>query len=60
MLDDYQEVFAVAAFRLGFDPNTTDEAQLDQSLGLLEQQKPLLRKYTYGRHRRPDQRARCG
>ena len=46
MLDDYQEVFAVAAFRLGFDPNTTDEAQLDQSLALLEQQKPLLRKYT--------------
>ncbi len=46
MLDDYQEVFAVAAFRLGFDPNTLDEAQLDQSLALLEQQKPLLRKYT--------------
>ena len=46
MLDDYQEVFAVAAFRLGFDPNTTDEALLDQSLALLEQQKPLLRKYT--------------
>jgi spermidine/putrescine transport system substrate-binding protein len=46
MLDDYQEVFAVAAFRLKFDPNTTDEAQLDQSLALLEQQKPLLRKYT--------------
>jgi spermidine/putrescine transport system substrate-binding protein len=46
MLDDYQEVFAVAAFRLGFDANTTDEAQLDQSLALLEQQKPLLRKYT--------------
>jgi spermidine/putrescine-binding protein len=46
MLDDYQEVFAAAAFRLGFDPNTTDDAQLDQSLALLEQQKPLLRKYT--------------
>ncbi len=46
MLSDQQEVFAVAAFRLGFDPNTTDETQLDQSLALLEQQKPLLRRYT--------------
>ena len=33
MLDDYQEFFAVAAFRLGFDANTTDEAQLDQIAG---------------------------
>ena len=46
MLDDVQEVFAVAAFRLGFDANTTDETQLDQSLALLKQQKPLLRTYT--------------
>ena len=35
-----------AAFRLGFPPNTTDEAQLDQILALLKTQKPLLRKYT--------------
>ena len=34
------------AFRLGLDPNTTDDADLDQALALLEQQKPLLRKYT--------------
>ncbi len=46
MLDDQRETFAVAAFKLGLDPNTTDEAQLDQMLALLEQQKPLLRKYT--------------
>jgi spermidine/putrescine-binding protein len=46
MLDDVQEVFAVAAFRLGFDANTTDDAQLDQALDLLKQQKPLLRTYT--------------
>ena len=46
MLDDQREVFAVAGFKLGLDPNTTDEAQLDQMLNLLEQQKPLLRKYT--------------
>lgn len=46
MLDDYAEVFAVAAFRLGFSANTTDDSQLDQSLQLLETQKPLLRNYT--------------
>jgi spermidine/putrescine-binding protein len=46
MLDDIREVFAVAAFRLGFDPNTTDEGELDQMLQLLEQQKPLVRTYT--------------
>jgi spermidine/putrescine transport system substrate-binding protein len=46
MLDDQREVFAVAAFRLGLNPNTTNEAELDQILQLLEQQKPLLRKYT--------------
>ena len=33
MLDDYQEVFAAGAFRLGFDANTTDEAQLDAVAG---------------------------
>jgi spermidine/putrescine transport system substrate-binding protein len=46
MLDDQREVFAVAGFRLGLDPNTTSESDLDQMLQLLEQQKPLLRKYT--------------
>jgi len=46
MLDDQREVFAVAGFRLGLSPNTTSEADLDQMLQLLEQQKPLLRKYT--------------
>ncbi|MFL5680998.1 MAG: PotD/PotF family extracellular solute-binding protein [Chloroflexota bacterium] len=46
MLDDSREVFAVGAFRLGLSPNTTNEAELDQILDLLKQQKPLLRKYT--------------
>jgi spermidine/putrescine transport system substrate-binding protein len=46
MLDDIREVFAVAAFRLGLDPNTTSEADLDKMLDLLEQQKPLVRTYT--------------
>ena len=46
MLDDYREVFSAALFRLGFDINTTDDAQLDQALALLQQQKPLLRTYS--------------
>jgi spermidine/putrescine transport system substrate-binding protein len=46
MLDDIREVFAVAAFRLGLDPNTKSTADLDQMVALLEQQKPLVRTYT--------------
>jgi spermidine/putrescine transport system substrate-binding protein len=46
MLDDSREVFAVAAFRLGLDPNTTSDADLDKMLQLLESQKPLVRTYT--------------
>jgi spermidine/putrescine transport system substrate-binding protein len=46
MLDDIREVFAVAAFRLGKDPNTKSEADLDAMVDLLEQQKPLVRTYT--------------
>jgi spermidine/putrescine transport system substrate-binding protein len=46
MLDDMREVFAVALIRLGYDVNTTDDAQLDEALAMLEQQKPLLRTYT--------------
>ena len=46
MLDDSREAFAAALFRLGKDPNTTDDADLDAALGLLKQQKPLLRTYT--------------
>ncbi|MDQ6794142.1 MAG: spermidine/putrescine ABC transporter substrate-binding protein [Chloroflexota bacterium] len=46
MLDDSREVFAVGAFRLNLSPNTTSDAELDQILGILKQQKPLLRKFT--------------
>lgn len=46
MLDDNREVFAVAAFRLGLDPNTTNEADLDRMVALLDEQKPLIRTYT--------------
>lgn len=46
MLDDMRECFAAAAFRLQLSPNTTDLGELDRILQLLEEQKPLLRKYT--------------
>ena len=46
MLDDIRETFAVAAFRLGLDPNTRSDADLDKMKDLLEQQKPLVRTYT--------------
>jgi len=46
MLDDVRECFAVGAFRLNLSPNTKDLGELDQILGILEQQKPLLRLWT--------------
>ena len=46
MLDDIREVFAVAAFRLGLDPNTTSDADLDKMVATLDEQKPLVRTYT--------------
>ena len=46
MLDDYQEVFGLALIQLGYSANTTDTAQLDEALALLEQQKPLVRTYS--------------
>lgn len=46
MLDDYREAFAVALIRLGYSVNTTSDAELDEALALLQQQKPFLRKYT--------------
>jgi spermidine/putrescine transport system substrate-binding protein len=46
MLDDYRETFAVALIRLGHSVNTTSDAELDAALAMLQEQKPLLRKYT--------------
>ena len=46
MLSDQQEVFAAGAFRLGLQPNTTSDGDLDAILALLKTQKPLLRRYT--------------
>jgi spermidine/putrescine transport system substrate-binding protein len=46
MLDDLRECFAAGAFLLGLSPNTKDLGELDRILQKLEEQKPLLRRYT--------------
>ena len=46
VLDDQREAFAAALFLLGKDPNTTNDADLDAALALLQEQKPLVRVYT--------------
>ena len=46
MLDDFQEVFALALIQLGYSANTTDTAQMDEALALLQQQKQLVRVYS--------------
>ncbi|MGP1673585.1 MAG: ABC transporter substrate-binding protein [Candidatus Limnocylindrales bacterium] len=46
MLDDFQEAFAMALIQLGHSANTTDTAQMDEALALLQQQKPLVRVYS--------------
>jgi spermidine/putrescine transport system substrate-binding protein len=46
MLDDWQEVFALALIQLGFSANTENTSELDQALTLLEKQKPLVRTYS--------------
>ncbi len=46
MLDDFQEAFAMALIQLGYSANSTDTAQMDEALALLQQQKPLVRVYS--------------
>ena len=46
MLDDWQEVFGLTLIQQGLSANTTNTADLDKALALLEQQKPLVRTYS--------------
>jgi spermidine/putrescine transport system substrate-binding protein len=46
MLDDWQEVFGLTLIQLGYSANTSNTAELDEALALLQQQKPLVRLYT--------------
>ena len=45
MFDNSRDAFGVAQYLLGYDVNTTDEAQLQACADLLAQQKPLVRQY---------------
>ena len=40
-----RDAFGIAQFRLGYDINTTDKAELDACAKLLKQQKPVLQQY---------------
>ena len=46
MLDDVQETFATAPIQLGYSANTTNTAEMDEALALLQLQKPLVRVYS--------------
>ncbi len=46
MLDDWQEAFGMALIQLGYSANTTNTAEMDEALALLQQQKPLVRVYS--------------
>ena len=46
MLDDVQETFATALIQLGYSANTTNTAEMDEALALLQLQKPLVRVYS--------------
>ena len=45
MFDNSRDAFGIAAYLLGFDVNTTDEAQLRACAEKLAQQKPLVQQY---------------
>ena len=46
MLDDWQEVFGLTLIQQGHSANSTNTAEMDAALALLEQQKPLVRTYS--------------
>jgi len=46
MFDGERECFSAALFLLGYSPNTTEAAQIEEAKHKLIEQKPLLRKYT--------------
>ena len=45
MFDNSRDAFGIAAYLLGFDVNTTDEAQLRACAEKLSEQKPLVQQY---------------
>ncbi len=45
MFDNSRDAFGIAQYRLGYDVNTTDKAELQECAELLSQQKPVLQQY---------------
>ena len=45
MFDNSRDALAIGLSRLGYSLNTTDEAQLQEALTLLEEQKPVVQAY---------------
>ena len=45
MFGNSRDAFGIAQFRLGYDLNTTDTAELDACAELLKEQKPVLQQY---------------
>ena len=45
MFDNSRDAFGIAQYLLGYDVNTTDEAQIRECAALLAKQKPLLQQY---------------
>ncbi len=45
MIDSVRDAFGIALSYLGYDLNTTDEAQLEEAKALLQQQYPLVQAY---------------
>ena len=45
MFGNSRDAFGIAQYRLGYDVNTTDKAELQECAALLAQQKPVLQQY---------------
>ena len=45
MFGNSRDAFGIAQYRLGYDVNTTDKAQLQECAALLKEQKPILQQY---------------
>ena len=45
MFGNSRDAFGIAQYRLGYDVNTTDKAELQACANLLKQQKPILQQY---------------
>ena len=45
MFGDSRDAFGIAQYRLGYDVNSINKAELDECAKLLKQQQPLVQQY---------------